>query len=305
MVMSIWGDLTGGALGVYGYDKLMDNLSDSQDNVNTGLDTMQSEIKDMTGFKPWGVYSDLGYGDMTESGLDMETNAWQQGQSGMQSQNAYNMFNQASRDPRERQNQMFQQMQAARQPELRKGYNALQNNVYGGGTGGMQTTEYGGNPEQYAFGRAMADSQSSDMLTAQQMAQGEQAQTLKGAQQQFDNQFTAGQHLTDQMTPGINNQQMNNDMTREQASLWAQLGMGGLSANTNFENIRGGAFGDMISATMPMAQGAGNAFGDMLGSGWNWLTGGGGNTSAGVPADTSGGANFPDIPQYDVGAEAP
>jgi hypothetical protein len=264
--MSVWGDVAGGALGVYGYSELMDNLGDSQNDVNNQLDTMQGDIKDQLGFQPWGVTSSqLGNVRSHEGGLSYQQNTDQYLDAGRLNRDAMSMFAQAGEDGGRRQQQFYNQMQNQRQPQLQQAYGNLQQGVWGNGTGGMQTTDFGGNPEQYAFGKALADSQAGDMLTAQQMSIGERQQDMALGQSMWDNQYSGMQNLMDQGQAGMNNQQMNNDMTREQASLWSQLGMGGLSANTNFENIRAGAFGDMIKATMPLAQGAGNAIGDLWG----------------------------------------
>jgi hypothetical protein len=289
--MSVWGDLAGGALGVYGYDKLMDNLSDSQDNVNSGLDTMQQGVQDMTGFKPWGVTSSMGNMQSTEDGMAFDLDESQLAYQKQLGSVGYDQMHQASLPGWQRQREFYDQMQGARQPQLQQAYGQLQNNVWGNGTGGMQTTDFGGNPEQYAFGKALADSQQSDMLTAQQMGMGEQKQQADLGNMMFGNQYKPMDSLMKTTVPGINNQQMNNDMTREQASLWTQLGMGGLSANTNFENIRGGAFGDMINATMPLAKAGGNMAGDILGTGWDMLFGGGGNAPTNV-ADTTNAEYF-------------
>jgi len=56
-------------------------------------------------------------------------------------------------------------------------------------------------------------------------------------------------------------------MDRHSSQMWTDLGLGGLTANTNFENIRGGAFGDMIQAGSGIAQGLGNQYGDALTAG--------------------------------------
>ena len=43
------------------------------------------------------------------------------------------------------------------------------------------------------------------------------------------------------------------------ANMYTQLGLGGLTADTNYANVKGNAFGNMISAMMPLAQSAGNS----------------------------------------------
>ena len=277
--MSIWGDIAGAGVGLYGYNELMQQMDQTRSDVNDTIGGLQSGVQDMTGFTPWGVTSNLGNIGATEGGLDYSLSPTQQGYADQQGQGAATLFERALQDPTARQSALYGQMQSARQPEMERAYSDLQQNIWGRGTGGMQTANYGGNPEQYAFGKALADSQASDMLRANQMANAEQLQQAQIGQQMFGNQYTPQAQLAQLAQAGLNNQQLANDMARERASLWTQLGLGGLSSNVNYDNIKGNAFGDMIQAGTGLAQGAGNWLGNNAGSIWDSIGGlfGGGN----------------------------
>ena len=90
-------------------------------------------------------------------------------------------------------------------------------------------------------------------------------------QSALNNSFVPQTQLGSLMNYGINNRQLNDQRDRELASLWTQLGMGGLTANTNFNNIRAGMFGDMINAAMPAAASVGDTVPATLSDAWNWL----------------------------------
>ena len=260
--MSVWGDIAGGAVGLYGYDQLMQDMDNTRGDVNDTLDSLQSGVTEMTGFKPWGVTSNIGGIGVDEGGMNFNLSPEQLAYQQQQGQGASSLFNSAMQDPTARQQEHFGNLQAMRQPAMQQGYQNLQQGIWGSGTGGMQTATYGGDPQSYAFAKAMNDTAGQDMMSAQQMAMGEQAQQAQIGQQMFGNQYMPQAQLANMGNFGINNQQLNNDMTREQASLWSQLGLGGLSTNVNYDNIKGNAFGNMIKAGSGLASGLGNSFGE-------------------------------------------
>lgn len=278
--MSLWGDIGQGALGLYGYSELMDDLKNTQGDINQTIGDLQTGVTDLTGFTPWGVTSNLGNTQVSDGGLAFNLSPEQQAVSDFMRSGSMDLFGYATGDPSVRQGEFYNQLQAARQPALQQAYNNLNESVYGTGTGGMQTQQFGGNPRDYAFAKGLADSQASDMLQAQQMADAERRLSANIGQQMFGNQYQPMAQSAGLMQYGINDRNLRNAMTREQASLWTQLGLGGLSTNVNYDNIRGNAFGDMIKATMPLAGAAGNQIGDFLGGVdwgglWNNITGNG------------------------------
>ena len=61
---------------------------------------------------------------------------------------------------------LFQQMQAIRAPEQARQDLQLEQRLFGQGRGGVQTSAYGGTPEQFALAKAREEQQSADLLTA-------------------------------------------------------------------------------------------------------------------------------------------
>lgn len=272
--MSVWGDIAGGAIGLYGYDQLMQDLDKTRGDVNSTIDQLSTDVQNMTGFQPWGLTSNMGNIDVTQDGLNFSLSPEQLAQQQFYGQGAQSLFNAAMQDPAARQQNIFNDLQAMRQPAMQQGYSNLQEGIWGAGTGGMQTANYGGDPQSYAFAKAMNDTAGQDMMAAQQMAMAEQAQQASIGQQMMGNQYLPQAQLTSLGTHGINNQQLVNDMVREQAGLWTQLGLGGLTTNVNYDNIKGNAFGDMITASSALASGAGDLISETdWGSVWDTITG--------------------------------
>lgn len=277
--MSFWNNIGQGVLAGYGYNELMDNLKSTQSDVNQAVTGLQTNLNQMTNFTPWGVRSNIGNVNVTENGLQFDIGGPAANMTNQMRGDAGSMFGYAAMDPRQRQQSFYDDLQAARQPGFDQAYKRLQNNLWSSGRSGLQTDTYGGTGEQYAFGKALADSQLQDRLQAQQMAQSEQLQQANIGNQMLNASYVPMQQLAGLMNYGINNQQLQNQMQRENASLWTQLGLGGLTANTNFENIRAGAFGDMISALTPVAgntlQGAADYLGEReWGQIWNDVSNG-------------------------------
>jgi len=274
--MSIWGDIAGGAVQGAGYLEHLNNLREGQDNVNQSIGDLQQGVMDNGGFKGWGVTSNLGGIQQGEDGnLNFQLNEGQANQQMQQNQWAHDMFQRANQGTAERQQDLFGQLQAQRQPAMQQAYSSLQQNTYGNGTGGMQTANFGGDSQNYAFAKAMNDAAGQDMVNAQGLASAEQLQQMNMGQQYFGNQYLPMNNLQQLGGLGINANNIMNQANQAQNSLWTDLGLGGITANTNYENIAGKAFGDMITAGSGLASSAGNAFGD---SSWgqgveDWLGG--------------------------------
>ena len=274
--MSIFGDLAQGAVGLYGYNDLQDNLSETQGKLNTAVEGLQQGVDDRLGFQGYGVTSAYGDVNSTQNGLEYNLSPEQQAYMQQQGQGASSLFESATQDPTARQQDFYNQMQQARQPQLQQAYGQLQQGTYGQGTGGMQTASFGGNPEQYAFGKALADSQQSDMIGSYDMAMKEQAQQAAIGQQMFQNQYTPQDMLNQNAGIAANQQQINNDMARQNASLWTELGLGSLATNANYDSIKANALGDQYRAGASVAGGLGDmipttseGWGDL----WDGLTG--------------------------------
>jgi hypothetical protein len=102
--------------------------------------------------------------------------------------------------------------------------------------------------------------------------------------------YTPYDYLYKQAGLGLNNQQLAQQAQMQNANLWTQLGLGGMTARQNYDNMQSQMLRDLYGAGSSMLGGIG-AGADQPG-GWQQLLGGlfgGGN---------SGGGNNNDLSQY-------
>ena len=266
--MALLGDILGGGLGAYGYSELMKDFENQRQDFQSGLGDLQAGADQRTQFQPWGITG----GGMGQMHMDATGNMnlqMTQRQKDIREQMSHGgtdllgLAQQGSMDPQAREQEIFQRMQDAYLPQQQRQQQEMQQQMYAQGKGGMRTDMYGGTPEQLALAKAQAEQQ-----------QSAQVQSMGLAQQEIGNQYNQGLGMLNQSYVPINqvmqkaqlglqgNQQYQNSQMNN-ANMYTQLGLGGLTADTNYANVKGNAFGNMISAMMPLAQSAGNSA-----SGW-------------------------------------
>jgi hypothetical protein len=69
---------------------------------------------------------------------------------------------------------------------------------------------------------------------------------------------------------GLNNAQLMQNAQMNNANLYAQLGLGGITADTNYGNMLGNAFGNMVTAGSGLLGGIGGRMDQAGGIGGVW-----------------------------------
>ena len=86
-----------------------------------------------------------------------------------------------------REQDIFNQLQAVQQPGMERDRLALEQRLFNQGRGGVQTSQYGGTPEQFALSKAQEEARLGASVQARQLANQEQQvasqQALQGIQQ--------------------------------------------------------------------------------------------------------------------------
>ena len=82
----------------------------------------------------------------------------------------------------QRESDIYGRIRAAQSPEEQRQAQQLEERLAAQGRLGVQTAQYGGTPEQLAFGKAQAEARNTAMLQAMGQAQAEQAQMAQQAQ---------------------------------------------------------------------------------------------------------------------------
>ncbi len=245
-----------------GYSSLMDRFGDQRDATAATIGGMQGQVGGMTEFQPWSVRSGLGSTSYADGKLKMSLSPEQQGYADFQGQGAQTMFGRAMQDPTQREGDIYERIRAMQRPGEQRQYDSMNANLFGSGRGGMSTGAYGGSPEQHAFGMAQGEARNAASFGAMDQAQREMQNYAGIGQQMFGNQYQPWQQQQGQAGLGSNQAELSQRGQLEGTNLWSQLGLGGLTAETNYSNIEGNAFGNLITALSSMAGGVGGGIDD-------------------------------------------
>ena len=145
-----------------------------------GGERLGQQALEASAFKPYTVTSSLANVQTTpEGGFGINLSPEQQAlQTQLQGQTA-GLFGQVSQDPAQAQSALYEQIRATQRPEEERQRLALQENLFASGRGGVQTAQYGGSPEQFAYEQARQEAMSRANLGARQQSQAEQLQAAQ------------------------------------------------------------------------------------------------------------------------------
>ena len=268
----LFGSILPGAAGAYGYNELQNSVESQRADTAAGIDNLQTGLDSRTEFQPWSVTSNLGSVSggpegQTTMNLSPEQQAMQD-----------NLFNigggqllASAQDPRAREQEVFQRMMSAFQPQQDRQAAEMRERLERTGRSGIRTERYGGSPEELAMAKAQIEGQNTAMLNAMGFADQEaNSQATRGANA-INQGYLPQQNMQAQAGIGTNLLQLEQQRQADAGSMFTQLGLGGITADTNFSNVEGNAFGNMITAMMPLLQGAGNSVDGALPGLWNTL----------------------------------
>jgi len=265
-----WEGLMGGGTAMAGYGHLMGELGDQQDKYSGQMTDMMGQIEGKTQFQPWGVKSGLGSTNYGPDGMSMDLSDTQQGYANQQGQGASDMFNLAMQDNSARETDIYNQIRAMQMPGEERQYDSMNSSMFGSGRGGMSSAAYGGSPEQHAFALAQGEAQNQAAFGAMAQGQTEMMNQANIGNQMFQNQYMPWQQQMQQGQMGMNNAQLAQNSQLQGANMWAQMGLGNMTNNMNYDNIKGNAFGNMINGMGGIMGGVGGMIDDGGGL-WNWV----------------------------------
>ena len=114
----------------------------------------------------------------TEAGFGLGLSPQQQTLQDSLMTQASGVFNEVGADRATREQEVFNRLQALRQPQQERDRLQLQNQLFQQGRQGLQTSAYGGTPEQLAFEKAIQEQQAADALAAMTQAGKERQEAL-------------------------------------------------------------------------------------------------------------------------------
>ena len=242
---------------------LLNDFKDQRDLNATTLGNITGDVRNTGTFQPWSVGSSVGNTafNPTTGAMDFNPNAQQMGMQNQMFSQGQDLLGRAAQDPYAREQQIYDRMRAVQMPEEQRQMDSMNAGLFGTGRGGMTSANYGGSPEQMAFGKAQAEARNSAMLGAMGQAQNE-----------LTNQYTMGQGMVQSgylpqnamlAQAGLGNQVSGQYQNNQQglAGMLAQLGIGGMTTDVNYANVMGNLYGE-----------AAKAVGAAAGGGGDWLT---------------------------------
>jgi hypothetical protein len=262
-----WETILPGGLGAYGYDELMGKFDDQSDQITQWFNQMMGGLDERTQFQPWSVTSSLGTARGGPGGMSMQLSGPQQRIQNQMFSQGQDMLARASEDPTMREQDIYGRIRDMQMPGEQRAYNEMNDAAFRQGRTGMGTAQYGGTPEQLAFAKAQAEARNSASLGSMGQAQQELMNQYQMGSGMMGLGYQPQQQLLQQAGMGLNNQQLAQQAQMNNANLWAQLGLGGITADTNMANVQGNAFGNMMMSMMPILAGGGSALDDLF-AGW-------------------------------------
>lgn len=253
-----WESLLPGGLGAYGYASVMGDLDNQRTNTKNTLADLTSQAKTNTSFTPWSVTSNLGTSSGDSTGVSFDPSESQQSLQNQLFTGAGGMFSNAAMDPAAREQSVYDRIRAVQTPGEERQKQMLDQRLFSQGRLDVASNQGGGgSPEQMAYYAAQNEAKNRAALMALQQGQQEMQNYSNVGTQMMNQGYMPQKHMMELGGYGLNNSQLNQTGQHLGANLMAQLGLGGLTADTNYSNIKGNAFGNMITAMMPVATQAG------------------------------------------------
>ena len=192
---------------------------------------MGQRAADTAQFKPYTVTTGLGRAATTpQGGYTLELSPQQQALQAQLMGQAQNLFGQVGQDPAAQQAALYEQIRAAQLPEEERQRLAMQENLFASGRGGLQTAQYGGSPEQFAYEKARQEAMAGASLAARQQAMAEQQQALQGATGLLNAGYSPQQQALQALGYGTDIANLAGTAGRSAATLQGQLGQSGLQS---------------------------------------------------------------------------
>ena len=228
--MGFLSDLVGGGAAYYAGKE---GISDAEAAGAAGLAVGQelgTTAAGMAEFKPYTVTSGLATGTTdAQGGLDLQLSPQEQARQNQYLGQAQSMFGGLSGDVAGGSQAIYEQMRAAQRPEEERQRLQMQEGLFRGGRGGLQSNMYGGgNAETFGAEQARQEAMLNAQIAARNQFGTEQQNMLQSAQ----GLQTAGYNPQEQAiglfgaaaTPAS----FADAARRQQGSLYGQAGLGGL-----------------------------------------------------------------------------
>ena len=286
--MSIWDQISGvtsmagsAALANQGIQEARAAGTAQQTALSDLANKYQSDIQ----FKPYTVTGATGSSTFAPGGGSSTLSPQLQALMNQLLQSSGGMFSGAAQPIDQRAMDVTAQLEAASAPSRQREQLAMEQRLFNQGRGGLQTAQYGGAPEQFAFAKALEEQRAQNALTGRTQAMNEQQQQFNLGQGLFSSAFMPQQQQnlqTQVSTPFaelISRAQSQGAVTG--GELAAQGTQARIAGETQANNLRQTQLQGLLNSLNAPSAGGGSFFGNLLSS----IFGGGttGNTGTLTP----------------------
>jgi len=258
-------DVLLGGYSAYQGLKDADDLEDYGKQIGLDMKQLGQQLNTGSQFQGYGVTSALGNTRIGADGsvnMGVGPNTQMQNQANNYMNASQQMMNQSMLDPYARQQQIYNQMMLAQQPQLNQMQAAQQAREYAMGRGGVRGSPFGRPAEDAAMARARAQASNQAMLGAMQQGLAEQQQqaNMAGAfgqlgQQQYGTSFLPMQQQMAlmQLAAGDADRAQTGQLTGQ--GYLGQMGLGGLQTAVNAQKAASELKGNIYDSILDNAGG--------------------------------------------------
>ena len=253
--------------GVSAYQGIQDagSLVTYGKGIKDDLNKMGKDLNDKSGFKGYGVTSNLGN---TSIGTDGSVNFGVGQNQGMMSTSSnymnagQNFMNQSMQPVAGREQQIYDRTMAMQNPQLNRAQAAQQAREYAMGRGGIRGSQFGGTAEDAAMARARAEASNAATFGAMQQAQQEQMQQANignmyntAGNANYQTSFMPMQQQMQLMQMGQHGVDASQTGQLTGLQYLAQLGLGGAQVDVNANKAASELKGNIYDSILDNAGG--------------------------------------------------
>ena len=278
--MSIWDQISGvtsmagsAALANQGIQEARAAGTAQQTALSDLANKYQSDIQ----FKPYTVTGATGSSTFAPGGGSSTLSPQLQALMNQLLQSSGGMFSGAAQPIDQRAIDITAQLEAASAPSRQREQLAMEQRLFNQGRGGLQTAQYGGAPEQFAFAKALEEQRAQNALMGRTQAMNEQQQQFNLGQGLFSSAFVPQQQMNQQTQVNTPFAELISRAQSQGAVTGGELAGQGTQARiageTQANNLRQSQLQGLLNSLNAPAAGGGSFFGNLLSSIF------GGNTS--------------------------
>lgn len=270
--MSNWWDIFGSVTNMAGSAALANQgikeAREAGTAQQTALSTLADKYQLATQFKPYTVTGATGSSTMGLGGGTTTLSPQLQAMMDQLLTSSGGMFSGAAQPIDQRAMDVTAQLEAASAPSRQREQLAMEQRLFNQGRGGLQTAQYGGAPEQFAFAKALEEQRAQNALTGRTQAMNEQQQQFNLGQGLFSSAFMPQQQQnmqTQVSTPFaelVARSQQQGAVTA--AELAAQGTQAKIAGETQANNLRQVQLQGLLDSLNASTSGGGSFLGNLL-----------------------------------------